>query len=145
MHSYEQIVIPRFGVWPSIFVSIWLSLAIFLASTCFPIYWMNKHDCFNSTKCGDGSSGTILYVAKWYGPLLGNLLGAFPGAIQGAAIPAMASFQVKQTEQAAVQAAFGLVGSIAQMFAPAVYYVRGYSCTYRESLKQQRFSLHNSL
>ena len=56
--------------------------------------------------------------------MLGSLLGAFPGAIQGAAIPAMASFQVKQSEQAAVQAAFMLVGSIAQMFAPLYYYVR---------------------
>ena len=56
--------------------------------------------------------------------MIGNFLGAFPGAIQGAAIPAMASFQVKQSEQAAVQAAFGLVGSIAQMFAPIYFYVR---------------------
>ena len=124
MGAREQIIIPRVGVWPSIFASTWLSLLIFLGSLCFPIYYMNIHNCWQSTKCGDGSKGTILFVAKWYGPMLGSLLGAFPGAIQGAAIPAMASFQVKQSEQAAVQAAFMLVGSIAQMFAPLYYYVR---------------------
>jgi len=84
---------------------------------------MIHHDCFNSTKCGDGTKGTILYVAKWWGPMLGSLLGAFPGAIAGASISAMASFQVKQSEQAAVGAAFGLVGSVANMFAPIYFYV----------------------
>ena len=55
--------------------------------------------------------------------MLGSLLGAFPGAISGASISAMASFQVKQSEQAAVGAAFGLVGSVANMFAPLYFYV----------------------
>ena len=82
------------GVWPAIFVGIGVSIIIGLASNMFPIYWMNIHDCWTTEKCGDGSHGTILYVAKWYGTIGGAVLGTFATALFGPAIQAMTSMQV---------------------------------------------------
>ena len=114
-------VIPKIGVWPSIFFGIGISIVIGLLSNMFPIYWMNIHDCWSTQKCGDGSHGTILFVAKWYGTIAGAVLGTFCNAFVGPAIAAMTSMQVKQTEQASVQAAFGLVAAVAQVSHFLVY------------------------
>jgi len=79
---------------------------------------MNEHNCFYGADCGNGDYGTTLFWAKWGGSIGGTVLGTFVGAISGPATTAMISMQVKQTEQASVQAAFNLVGGIASMGAP---------------------------
>ena len=88
----------------------------------WPIYWMNVHNCWaGENHCGDGTYGTVLFGAKWYGTVISTVLGTFVGAISGPATTAMISMQVKQTEQASVQAAFSLVGGLSAMYAPLFY------------------------
>jgi len=111
------IVIPRVGVWPAIFFGSFVGLALGLGSNIWPIFWMNYYHCWTGTRCGNGDWGTELFIAKWGGTMIGTVLGTFLGAISGPAGTAMISMQVKQTEQASIQAAFNLIGSLSGMYA----------------------------
>jgi hypothetical protein len=115
------IVIPRVGVWPAIFFGSFFGLFLGLMSNVWPVYWMNYYDCWNGTHCGNGDWGTELFIAKWGGTIGGTVLGTFVGAISGPAGTAMISMQVKQTEQASIQAAFNLVGNLSGMYAPLYF------------------------
>ena len=111
------IVIPRVGVWPAIFFGSFMGVFLGLMSNVWPVYWMNYYHCWTGTRCGNGDWGTDLFIAKWGGTIGGTVIGSFVGAISGPAGTAMISMQVKQTEQASIQAAFNLVGSLSGMYA----------------------------
>ena len=115
------IVIPRVGVWPAIFFGSFFGLFLGMMSNVWPVYWMNYYACWTGTHCGNGDWGTPLFIAKWGGTLGGTVLGTFVGAISGPAGTAMISMQVKQTEQASIQAAFNLVGALSGMYAPLYF------------------------
>lgn len=100
---------------------------------------MNYYDCWDGVHCGSGDWGTPLFIAKWGGTLGGTVFGTFVGSISGPAGQAMISMQVKQTEQASIQAAFNLVGSLSGMYAP-LYFTKYYFDTSCEGWHCIRFA-----
>ena len=128
------IFIPRVGVWPSIFAGNGVSFVLGILGSVWPIWWMNHYHCWEGTACGTGEWDVLahmwhpvshppdhLWIAKWGGIIITTVLGTFAGAFSGPATTAMISMQVKQEEQASVQAAFGLIGGVSAMGAPWIF------------------------
>ena len=115
-------VIPRIGYWPAIFGGYILSNIFALLGNIWPIYFMNKYDCFspgNSTAVPPIPAGCPdeMWIPKWGGVLLmGSVFGTLCGCLTGPATSAMISMQVRQNEQATMSAVFSVTGGLSGMY-----------------------------
>ena len=109
-------VIPRVGVWKAFFVGSgvqWLGLVAF---GWWPIFFMNRYDCFSEAGCPKE-----MWIPQLGPVICGSIVSTLAGCFAGPASFIILSKEVRQDEQASVQAAFALLGSVSGMFGNPVF------------------------